>query len=77
MLNKDTLFHMTKSESKADSTTRVVKELVQAQTSERETKTQRLRAARLARDEADRAERAANPPKKAPAKRRTKPTPGN
>lgn len=77
MLNKENLFRMTKSESKADGTTRVVKEIIDAPASEREIKTQRLRSARLAKEEIDKAERAANPPKKAQAKRRSKASSGS
>lgn len=52
---------------KADATTRAAREIIDRQTAERDAKTARLRALRLAKEAEDDAAKAAEPPKKAPA----------
>ncbi|WOI57969.1 hypothetical protein [Palleronia sp. LCG004] len=71
MSNKNTVFRPTPSETKADSVTRIVKGMIAADTSARQSKTERLRAARLDRDASAKTEAEAAPkkkPKKAPSK---------
>ena len=63
MRTRDTLFRATKAESKADSTTRVAREIIEAETSARDLKVQRLRAARLEKEAAAKIEDAAKPRK--------------
>lgn len=62
--DKNTVFRPTASETKADSVTKIVKGMIDADTSAREAKTQRLRAARLERDISEKAEAATAPKKK-------------
>jgi len=69
---KNTVFRPTASETKADSITRIVKGMIDADTSAREAKTQRLRAARLERDTSEAAQVAPEPKKKS-RKRSAKP----
>ena len=72
MPTKDTLFTMSKAETKAESVTRIAFETIRAQTEERARKTQKLRAARLEKEAADRAQPAPPPTKKAEASPRRK-----
>ena len=72
MRTKDNLFRPTKSESKADSTTRAAKEIIDAQKTARDAITQRLRLARLEREASEKAQTAAAPKTKAPRKSRSK-----
>ncbi|WP_139250735.1 hypothetical protein [Palleronia salina] len=55
MLNKKPVFRPTASETKADSVSRIVKGMTDAENSARQAKTQRLRAARLERDLSEKA----------------------
>ncbi len=75
MLTKNTLFRPSKSESKADSTTKIAMELIEAENAERDAKTARLRAARVAREaSAEKGQAAATKKKtrkKAPAEPRS------
>ncbi len=64
MVTKDTLFRPTKSETKADSTTRIARGIIDAQATARQAKTARLHAARAERDASEAARKAANPPKR-------------
>ncbi len=64
MPTKNTLFRPSKVESKADSTTKVVKGIVEDETAARQAKTARLRAARAERDASEAAQKAAAPQKK-------------
>lgn len=57
LVNKDTLFRPSKSESKADSVNKIARDMIEADTSARQDKTQRLRAARLERDESEKAQK--------------------
>lgn len=50
LLNKNTLFRPSQSETKADSTNKIAGDMIEAETTARQDKTQRLRAARLERD---------------------------
>ncbi|MBM9594760.1 hypothetical protein [Roseitranquillus sediminis] len=61
MQNKHTLFRPSKIESKADATTKIVKDISEAETAARHKKTARLRAAREERDASEAAQRAAAP----------------
>ncbi|WP_175550293.1 hypothetical protein [Palleronia salina] len=62
--NKNTVFRPTASETKADNITRIVKDMVEADSSARQAKTQKLRAARLARDISEKARLEPAPSKK-------------
>ena len=62
--NKNVVFRPTASELKADSVTKIAKGMVDADTSVREAKTQRLRAARLERDKSEKAQKATSLQKK-------------
>ena len=64
MLNKHTLFRPSKAESKADATTKIVQGIVEAETTARQAKTERLRSARAERDASEAAQKAAAPQKK-------------
>ena len=64
MLSKDNLFRPSKSESKSDSVNKIAKGMIEADTSARQDKTQRLRAARLKRDESEKAQQPASSQKK-------------
>ena len=70
MPNKNTVFRQTASETKADSVTRIAKGMIESDTSAREAKTQRLRAARLERDMSEKAQA-----EKGPKKKSRKPSP--
>ena len=63
MVTKHTLFRATKTETKAEATTSVAKNIIASETSAREAKVERLRKARLERE-------AATPADEAPAKPR-------
>lgn len=52
MVTKHTLFRATKTETKADATTSVAKNIIASETSAREAKVERLRKARLEREAA-------------------------
>lgn len=54
-MNKNTVFRATASETKADSVTRIAKGMIDAETSARQAKTQRLRTARHERDVSEKA----------------------
>lgn len=72
MLNKDNLFRPSKAESKAESTTKIAREIIGAEVAERDAKTARLRAARAERDASEAAQKPAPGPKKrASAKSKT------
>lgn len=72
VLNKDNLFRPSKFESKSDSVNKIAKGMIEADASARQDKTQRLRAARLQRDESEKAQKLACPPKKARKKTSSK-----
>lgn len=72
MLNKNSLFRASKSETKADRTTETAKGITSADASAREAKTRRLRVARAERDASEKAHKRAGSPKKPSAKARTK-----
>lgn len=63
MLTKHTLFRPSKVETKADSIAKIAKGITEADTSAREAKTQRLRAARLERDASEKTPKTARPQK--------------
>lgn len=67
MSNKNTVFRPTASETKADSVTRIAKGMIDADTTARQDKTQRLRMARLERDLAEK-EKTETASKKRPRK---------
>ncbi|TCM87106.1 hypothetical protein [Rhodovulum steppense] len=54
MRTKDTLFRSTSQETKADTTARVAREIIQSEAEERQKKTAAQRAARLEREAVDR-----------------------
>ena len=64
LVNKDTLFRPSKSESKADSVNKIARGMIDADASARQNKTQRLRAARLERDESEKAQKTTSLQKK-------------
>ena len=64
MPSKDTLFRPSKAETKADSTTKIVKGIVDAETAARQAKVARLRSARAERDAFEAAQKPATAPKK-------------
>ena len=64
MPTKDALFRASKAETKADATTRAAKEIIDAQTCAREAQIKRLRATRLERDAAEKAQETDAPQKK-------------
>ena len=64
LLNKNTLFRPSAAETKADSITKIAKAMIEADASARQAKTQKLRAARLERDESEKAQKVASPQKK-------------
>ncbi|MFD1331615.1 hypothetical protein ACFQ4O_06330 [Methylopila musalis] len=67
-LTKDSLFKPSKAEAKGDATTRAARAIIDQETARRDAKTERLKAARLARDEAEQAAAAQAAP--APARKR-------
>jgi len=71
-LTKENLFKPRKStqETKADNTTRVARQMIDAEASSREAKTNRLREARLAKEEAERESEPVAPSRQTRAKAR-------
>lgn len=65
MVTKHNLFRPSKAESKADATTTVAKGIIEAETSAREAKVERLRRARLDRDASEAKAEAPKTPSKA------------
>ena len=61
MLTKETLFGLSKAESKADSTARVAKGIINDEAALRDAKTQTLRTARLEREASGEAQTPAKP----------------
>ena len=72
MVTKDTLFRPSKAETKADSTNQVARGIIDAETTARQEKVAKLRAARADRDASEAAEKAANARKKPQKKRSAK-----
>jgi len=70
MQARDGLLRLTKQEAKAESTDRVAREIIRAEEEARELKTQRLRAARLAKEAADKSAPVASSGRKAKRKAR-------
>ncbi|WP_089879937.1 hypothetical protein [Citreimonas salinaria] len=70
MLNKNTLFRPGKPEAKGDAISRIATGITDAETTAREAKTRRLRAARLEREQSAKQQLSAKPPKS--SKRLTK-----
>lgn len=63
MLNKNTLFRPSKPEAKSDTVSRIATGITEAETTAREAKTRRLRAARLEREQSGKKKDSANTPK--------------
>lgn len=77
MRARDALFRTKKSETKADSTARISREITEAETSARELKSQSLRAARLERETAKKTQEANNLQRKPQRSARSKAPAGN
>lgn len=63
VLNKNTLFRPSKPEAKSDTVSRIATGITEAETTAREAKTRRLRAARLEREQSGKKQASASPPK--------------
>jgi hypothetical protein len=69
MVTKHTLFRPTRTETKADTTSSVARDIIAKETSVREAKVERLRKARLEREAFAAADDSARKPRKQPATR--------